>query len=115
MPDLKRRIHMSRIGPPPLPAIEFEGKQYEQVMNGEPLGLPQRTGYMSVMDMDTGERIGEVRVYVVDYDPDLEADVQDLFFVSMELDKQGRRILIENEHGKLFAVEVDGLSVTPLN
>jgi hypothetical protein len=106
-------ITMSRIGQPETPPIVFENRRYEQVMNGESQGLPQRTGYLAVFNAASNERITEIKVYDVNFNPDLEADVQDVFFTSMELDHAGRRILIYNERGKGFAVDLDSFTVTP--
>ena len=106
---------MSRIGQADLEAIEFEGRKYAQIMNGAALDLPQRTGYLSVIDIAAAELVALIRVYEVEYDPGLEADVQDVFFTLMELEADARRIVIENEHGERFALNLDGLSVDVLD
>ncbi len=106
---------MSRIGQQMMPPIIFEGRRYEQIMNGEALDLPQRTGYLGVFDDATDAIIAMVKVYDVNFDPNLEADVQDVFFTRMDLDQAGRRILIDNERGKSFAVDLDSLTVQPSN
>jgi len=103
----------SRVGQPLLPPIVFEGRRYEQIDNAERLGLPQRTGYLAVFDNQTNERITNVKVYDVAFNPDKEADVQDVFFTRMQLDEAARKIVIENERGKRFTVDLDGYSVQP--
>lgn len=104
---------LSRVGQPELPAIPFEGRRYEQIMNGDALDLPQRTGYLAVFDAATGSRLALIKVYDVEFDPDMEADVQDVFFTRMELDEAARRIVIENERGKVFYVTIDDQQVSP--
>lgn len=102
----------SRIGVPDVPAIEFEGKRYEQIDNGENEQLDQRTGYLAVIDSATNRRLQAIKVYPVEFDPDMEADVQDVFFTRMELQAPQRRLLIENERGQRFFVDLDSGTVS---
>lgn len=97
----------SRIGAPELPPIVFEGRRYEQVMDGEREGLVQRTGLMVIRDAASGARLGVVSIYEVPLNPDLEADVQDVFFTRFELEADRRRLLIENEHGGRYVYDID--------
>lgn len=105
--------NFSRIGPPDVAPIEFEGKRYEQVIYGENEKLDQRTGYLAVINIQTNQRIRAVKVYDVAFDKNMEADVQDVFFVCMELHAAQRQLLIENEHGERYFVDVDSFAVTP--
>jgi hypothetical protein len=106
-------MSFSRIGPPDVEPVEFEGRRYEQIINGEHEHLDQRTGYLAVTDIATGKRVTAIKVYAVAFDRDLEADVQDVFFVHLELQAAERRLLVENEHGQRFHVALDGYAVTP--
>ncbi len=104
----------SRVGQPDQPPITVDGRRYEQIVNGAALDLDQRTGYLAVFDAESGSRLHLVRVYDVPFDPDLEADVQDVFFTSMRLDDSGHAIIIENERGGRFSVDLDSLTVSAL-
>lgn len=106
-------MSFSRIGPPDVEPVVFEGRRYDQIINGEDDHLDQRTGYLAVTDVATGKRLAAIKVYAVAFDHDLEADVQDVFFVRLELQAAERRLLVENEHGKRFHVAIDGYAVTP--
>lgn len=106
---------MSRIGIPSPPSIEFEGRRYEQIINGERLGLGQRTGLLAVTDVATGQRLAAVSIYDLPRDPEMEADVEDVFFTAAELDAGRRRIVIENERRQRFAFRIDDRSVQPLD
>ena len=106
-------ISFSRIGPPDVEPVEFEGRRYAQVINGEDDHLDQRTGYLAVTELASGQRVASIKVYAVAFDPDMEADVQDVFFVHLELQAADRRLLVENEHGQRFHVAIDGYAVTP--
>ena len=101
----------SRVGPAHFYPIGFEGKRYKEILNGELLDLPQRTGLMMVIDDATNARIAVVKVYETPRTPNLEADVQDVFFTVFELDAVRREIRIANEHGARFVFLIDDLSV----
>ena len=103
---------MSRIGSPTITPIEFEGLRYAQIHNGELEGLAQRTGYLSVTDMATGQRVATIKAYEVPFDPDMEADVQDVFFTRMFLDEANRRLMIESERRQRVHVAIDSHAVT---
>ena len=113
--DSTPTLGQSRVGQAPTQPILFEGRKYEQITNGAALELDQRTGYLAVFDAETGTRQALIKVYVVPFDPTLEADVQDIFFTTMVLDDSTRRILIENERGASFAVDLDTHAVQALN
>ena len=102
----------SRIGPPDVAPVEFEGKRYVQINNGEDQKLDQRTGYLAVIDVASGKQVSAIKVYHVPFNPDMEADVQDVFMVRLELQADQRRLLVENEHAKTFYVSLDGYAVT---
>lgn len=104
---------MSRIGIPGVKPVEFEGKRYEQIIYGEREQLDQRTGYLAVIDSRTNQRLKAIKVYDVAFDKNMEADVQDVFFLRMELQADKRRLLVENERGKRFFVNIDNFTVAP--
>ena len=66
---------------------------------------------MMVIDDATNARIAVVKVYETPRTPNLEADVQDVFFTVFELDAVRREIRIANEHGARFVFLIDDLSV----
>lgn len=107
-------ISGSRIGQVYLPPIVFEGKRYEQVRNGALFGHKQRTGLMAVFDNQSGARLGLVQIYETPVDPDLEADVQDVFFTAFEMVPGKREILIRNERDEAYVYSVDDGSVRRL-
>ena len=104
----------SRIAPPSVPAIEFEGKRYVQIENGARQGLGQRTGLMAVFDAATNTRLTVVRIYDERRDPRVEADAGDIFFTRFELDRGKREILIENERHERYVYSIDSGKVRAL-
>ena len=55
-----------------------------------------------------------VRLYEIRYDPNMEADKQDIFLTSLTVDKPGSRLLAEDEHGRRFALNMFSRQVTAL-
>lgn len=104
----------SRVGRPSPRAISFEGKRFEQIKNGERLGLGQRTGLMAIVDESGNTRVGAVRIHDYPRAEGLEADAGDVFFVTMELDARKREIVIESERRERFAYRFDDGSVRKL-
>ena len=105
---------VSRVGRPSPSPISFEGKRYEQIMNGHLLGLGQRTGLMAVTDEAGNHRVGAVSVYDYPRKEGLEADVGDVFFMSARLDSRRREIVIESERRERFAYRIDDGTVHKL-
>lgn len=105
----------SRIGRPSPAPLSFEGRRYEQILNGEREGLAQRTGLMAVTDEASGARIDVVRVYDYPRREGLEADAGDVFFVSAELRADTREIVIESERHERFSCRIDDGQVRPLS
>ena len=103
----------SRVGQAYLQPIVFEGKRYKEILNGELLDLPQRTGLMMIIDEATNTRLDVVKIYETPRDPNLEADVQDVFFTGFELDAAKREIRIANERKQRFVFRIDDKSVQP--
>ena len=105
-------IQMSRSIPPQVSAIVHEGVRYEQVMNGIRQGLPHRNGYLSATDVASSQRLWTTQVYEVQYDAALEKDVQDVYFKQMTLTPDQQHLLIENEAGKRFLVQLSDHTVS---
>ena len=104
----------SRVGRPSPRPISFEGKRFEQIKNGERLGLGQRTGLMAIVDEASNTRVGVVRIYDYPREDGLESDAGDVFFVTMELDAAKREIVVQSERRERFAYRIDDGSVHKL-
>jgi hypothetical protein len=101
----------SRIPAPVVNPISIKGVRYEQIKNGLLAGLDQMGGYLAAFDEDGDNQLWTLKVYDNKRDPKREGDVQDVFFKSMTL-QDDDTLLIENENGSRFIVDVDSKSVT---
>ena len=102
-----------RSGPDPVEPVRFGGTRYEAVPWGKARGLKQNGGYVAAIDAKTGEELWLLKVYDVSYDGDMEADKQDVFVTSLEIDRTGRFLTVENEAGDHFIVNLASREVFP--
>ncbi len=102
----------SRPPAPEVPPVEHQGIRYSQVMSGRARGLDQATGYLLATNMESGEDLWTLKVYEVPTDPDLEQDVQEIYFQSMKLEPETNSLLIEREFGGKFRVDLENRKVT---
>lgn len=103
----------SRPPPPQVPAVEHQGVRYEQETQGRHHGLDRDTGYLLATDPASGERLWTVKVYETGNVEHLEADVQWVYFKQMSLIEGRDALLIENENGQRFIVDLQQRSVSP--
>jgi hypothetical protein len=99
-------VAVKRRAPPKVAALTLDGVRYEQAVLPRSEAAGQRTGYLAAYRGASDERLWRVRVYELKVDPRLEADVQDVYFARMEASPDGREILVTNENGGRFAVDV---------
>jgi hypothetical protein len=102
-----------RSEPDPVDPVRSGGVRYEAVPWGKARGLDQNGGYVAAFDEKTGKELWLLKVYDVSYDGDMEADKQDVFVTSLEIDRAGRRLSVENEAGDCFSVDLESRKVSP--
>lgn len=108
-------IAVKRRAPPKVPAVTMDGIRYEQAVLARSEAAGQRTGYLAAYKGTTDERLWRVRVYELKTDPHLEGDVQDVYFTKMEASPDGHEILVDNETGGRYAVDVRTQAVRKLD
>ena len=100
-------IAAKRRAPPKVPAVTLDGVRYEQaVLARSEADGRQRTGYLAAYRGTSDERLWRIRVYELKIDPNLEGDVQDVYFATMTASPDSHELLIANENGGRFAVDV---------
>lgn len=91
----------SRAPAPRVAPVFIAGVRYAQVA-GDPDTDGQVGGMLAAYDASNRE-LWRMKVYANVRRPDLEGDVQDVWFRSLRV--QGDRLLIENERGEQFEVD----------
>ena len=93
--------HASRARPPEVPPVAIGTMRYAQVRGDvEPGG---RIGSMLGAYDASNREVWRLKVYDNPRRPELEGDVQDVWFRSLLVDND--RLLIENERGEWFEVD----------
>ncbi len=96
----------SRRAPRRVEPIVLAGVRYEQVI-GKLLPEQDESGrYLAAYDVATDKLLWGVKVFDTPQIADLERDVQAVFFASMQLDADAHALLIANERGRHFAVNL---------
>jgi hypothetical protein len=89
--------------PEPEP-VSYQGTRYEAVPWGKVRGFGQNGGYVAAIDEATGAEKWVLKVYDVKYDPEMEADKQDVFITGLSLKPRENLLRVENERGQLYLV-----------
>ncbi len=95
------QLSASRVPAPRVAPVFIGGVRYAQVA-GNPDTDGQVGGMLAAFDASNRE-MWRLKVYENARSPDLEGDVQDVWFRSLRV--QGERLLIENERGEQFEVD----------
>jgi hypothetical protein len=104
-------VRADRNPPPPIAPLVREGIRYERRIGGD--ADPQVGGLLSASEDATGRALWTLAVYDNRRDPALEGDAQDVFFREMRFEPDGS-LLIVNERGERFSVDVRARTSTPL-
>ena len=112
MSDEPLDLHADRNPPPRLPPLVREGVRYERRIGDEAVD-GQVGGLLAAYEVGTGRLLWTLAVYDNRRDPMFEGDVQDIFFSEMRFEPDGS-LLVVNERGERFRVDVEARESTPL-
>lgn len=102
-------LKASRLPPAKIAPVTLNGVRYAQVAGTESVD-GQVGGLLAAYDLQ-GEVLWTMQVYDNRRRPELEGDVQDVFFSAMSAEPDGR-LRIVNERGETFLVDVKSRTVT---
>lgn len=102
-----------REAPRPVSAVHLDGIRYEPVVFGTARGLSQNGGYIAAIEEQSGQELWVQKVYDIAYDETMEGDKQDVFVTGLAIDKNKRLIVVDNERGERFVVDIDSRRVAP--
>ena len=102
-------VSAKRPAPPKVPSVRIGDVRFEQAkLSRKEAESGQRCGYLAAYKGDTDVMLWRVRVYDIAVDPRLEGDVQDVYFSAMSRSTDGQQILVDNEVGGRYAVDIGG-------
>jgi hypothetical protein len=105
-------MQKKRSGPEPVDPVSNAGIRYEVVHWGKGRGLEQNGGYVAAIDEASGNELWLLRVYEVNYDSDMEDDKLDVFITRLSLSPAEQRLVVENEHGERYNVDLRNRQVS---
>ena len=73
---------------------------------------PIRGGVIEAHDPETKKLMWRVRVYRTEYDPSLESDVQDVFIKTLSYDKTHHFLIMSDEKGRAYVLNLANRKVT---
>lgn len=101
--------------PEPIPAVEAGGIRYEAPLMGAVYGFQQDGGIVVALDAASGLLNWTQKVYLIEYNDDIEHDKQDVFISRMVLTEDGTGLLIDNELGARFKLTFADRSVVDIS
>lgn len=102
-----------RAPPQPVAPVVLDNVRFEAPINGKVRGLGQNGGLVVAIDNRTGEELWFVLVYTITYAPNLEADKQDLFITDMAASADGKALIVNDERGRRWRVDLAKRVSTP--
>jgi len=90
--------------------VTYKGVKYVVPHWGWKRGRMQNGGYIEAWHIKKDKLLWELQVYVVEYNPDIESDVQDIFITSLKI--EDGKLIIENEAGDRFEIDLDTREVS---
>jgi hypothetical protein len=101
-----RVVESKKAAPKTVAPVTHGGIRYEAPHFGSSGGRDQNGGYVQARAADDDRLLWERMVYRIRYDPALERDVQDVFITSLSLSEDGRRLLVDNDKGERYEMDL---------
>ena len=86
-----------RLAPKPVAPVQHEGIEFRA-----PLGV-DKMGIVQAMDIKTQKIIWQAKLYTIEFDPNLERDVQWVFISDLKI--EAGLLKVTNERGQLFTLD----------
>ncbi len=99
--------------PQPAP-VSAAGVRYQAPLFTRSQGLPQNGGYVEAVDEVTGQRRWIVKVVRARTDDGKEQDKRDVFITELKLTPDGKRLLVTDERGQSYRLDLRTRRVTRL-
>ena len=105
--------YAKRAAPKEVLPVEHAGVQYVVTHFGLFNGTGHNGGYIEARDKKSSKKLWGLQVYKTKYDKGLERDVQDVFISSITLNKDKTLLIVKNERGKVYHVDIVKKAVVP--
>ena len=95
-----------RVGPAEAPSLTVGDTRIDVINWGRNDGFGQNGGILRAVNTNTHATLWTIKVYSITYDPALESDVQDIFITSLRKAWFGNKLLITDDHGQKYSVDL---------
>lgn len=102
-----------RVGAPTVAPITVGELRFEVLRKTRSRGFDQNGGVIAAIDAASGKELWTLKVYVIDYIPKLETDVQDIFIVALEKTGDNATLIVKDERHRQFIVDIAARSAKP--
>ena len=94
-----------------MPPVTHAGVRYEQLDDDRLPGIDPDANYVVARDAASNAVLWTLQVYRTEVVPNLESDVQSVYFKTMQLNADGTQLLIDDEIGRHFVIDLATRSV----
>jgi hypothetical protein len=98
--------NMKRAAPKAVNSVTFNGVRYEAFHGGRARGLSQNGGFIIATDVATNKELQVIKIYSIEYDPNEETDVQDIYIKNIQLYDDKRFLKITDERNRNFLLDL---------
>lgn len=106
----KERAEIPEVAPVAAGGVRFQAPPFTRVA-----GLPRNGGYVEAIDIASGRRLWLVDVVGPQPDDGKEGDKQDLFLTELRLSADGRALLLADEAGRRYRMDLATRKVRALS
>lgn len=96
------KVEAKRLPPKEVKPVIHNGIKYS--------ATHEKMGYVEAWDIENNEKLWKKKVYAVDIDPRLEADVQWIFITSLIVDDG--KLIVVNEAGNRYEIDIENVDVS---
>ena len=104
-------VEKERAEVPEAAAVSAAGVRYQAPSFTRTEGLPRNGAYVEAIDEASGVRLWIVEVVAPPADDDREQDKRDVFISKLELLTDGRTLLVIDERGRVYVLDLETLRV----
>ena len=106
-------VAKKRAAPDPVEPVVVGNVRYEAPPWGKSSGQGQNGGIVVARDAATGAELWSAKVYAIAYRPEMEADKQDVFIIDMKASPDGKALLLADDRGRRWRLDLASHAVTP--
>ena len=102
-----------RVAPAKVPPVNT-GEAIVSVPHFPQGARAQNGGVLEAHHPGTKDLLWRIQIYKTKYKPGLERDVQDVFIKSLSFDKSHNLLIVSDEKGRVFVLNLKNKKVTPI-